>query len=274
MECQSRGHYRGLGRYTLAQAKSIRAGRGPSSGGRDMCRECWSNGPTESDITDAEENLWLWYFDEDLRGTEMTDFVVEFARCVSSGENHRKAWGHRGVLHAWLPNDPRSRLTWTRRPALPRDIAAGGQWTFDPTNRIYGEVMSEICPDLSARLGWQCGASEETCGDCIEALLGVWVHCPWEPYHDDWRPTAHCIVLNRAAMCWEIMSYRAYRIFRVLDWHRGAYVLRQGAGLRVRSNREQDVMRQAINWAGQYYTPITPHHQCNIPQPTRLLPQP
>jgi hypothetical protein len=179
----------------LAQARTIRAGRGTSSGGRDVCKECWSDGPTERDIAETEENLWLWHFDKDLHGTENADFMVEFTRYVSSGENRRKAWSHHGMLHAWSLADPRSRLTWTRHPASPRDIAAGGQWTFDPTNRIYGKVMSELCPDLSARLGWQYAASDETCGDCIEALLGVWMHCPWEPYHDERRPTANCILV-------------------------------------------------------------------------------
>jgi hypothetical protein len=238
MECPTCGYHRGYGRYTLAQARSIRAGRGTSSGGRDMCEDCWSSGPTEADVAEVEENLFLWFFGRDLHGTEMTDFMVVFARHVSSGENHRQIWSHHGMLYAWAANDPRTRFTWTRHPASPRDTAAGGQWTFDPTNRIYGKVTNEICPDLSARLGWQHAASDETCGDCIEALLGVWLHCAapgWAPYHDEWRPTAHCVVLNRAARCWEQMSYRAYRIFRVLDWYRRTHVMRQGAGLRVYS---------------------------------------
>jgi hypothetical protein len=225
----------------------------------------------------GRENLWLRFFDRDLHGTEMTDFMVEFTRYVSSGENHRKIWSHHSILYAWSANDPRTRFTWTRHPASPRDTAAEGQWTFDPTNRIYGKVMNEICPDLSARLVWQHAASDETCGDCIEALLGVWMHCAapgWAPYHDERRPTANCVVLNRAARCWEQMSYRAYRIFRMLDWYRCTHVVRQGAGLRIYSNRERAIMQEAINWAGPYYTPIGPPHQHNVPQPTRLLPQP
>jgi hypothetical protein len=135
--------------------------------------------------------------------------------------------------------------------------------------------MNDLCPDLSARHGWQFAGSDETCGGCIEALLGVWLHCAvpgWAPYTDDWRPTAECIVLERAAEYWEQMSHRTYRIFHVLDWYRSAHVMRQGAGVRVYNDREETILQEAIRWAGPYYT--TPPHHRNVLQPTRLLPQP
>jgi hypothetical protein len=144
--------------------------------------------------------------------------------------------------------------------------------------------MNTICPDLSARLGWQFPASDKTCGDCIEALIGVWFHCEdgWAPYTDDWRPTAICVTLDRAAMCWENMSYRAYRIFRVLDWYRITRVLGQSAGLRAFSNTEEMIIQDAIHCAGSYYRTTsqwqhavtTSPRDRNVPQPTRLMSQP
>jgi hypothetical protein len=132
VECPTCGYHRGLLQYTVAQAKSIRAGRGCSSGGRDMCKACWSSGPTEADIIEVGGNLFLWFYDEDLHGAELSHFIVEFARYVNSGDNRRKAWSHHGMLVAWSSNDPRARLTRTRHPASPRATAAGGRWTFDP----------------------------------------------------------------------------------------------------------------------------------------------
>jgi hypothetical protein len=128
--------------------------------------------------------------------------------------------------------------------------------------------------DLSARLGWQFAASDETCGDCIEALLGVWMHCAdaWAPCSDDRRPKAECVTLDQAARCWGNMSYRAYHMFRVLDWCRITRVLGQGAGLRVFIDHEEAIMRDAIRWAGSYYATSPRDH--NVPQPTRLLSQP
>ena len=144
--------------------------------------------------------------------------------------------------------------------------------------------MNTICPDLSTRLGWQFPASDETCGDCIEALIGVWLHCKdgWAPYSDDWRPAAKCVTPNRAAMCWGNMSYRAYRIFRVLDRCRITRVLGQSAGLRVFSDIEEMIIQGAIHWAGSCYrTAAQWHHTIatsprdhNVPQPARLLSQP
>jgi hypothetical protein len=144
--------------------------------------------------------------------------------------------------------------------------------------------MNTICPDLNIRLGWHFPASDETCGDCIEALIGVWLHCKdgWAPCSDDWRPTAKCVTLNRAAMCWENMSYHAYRIFRVLDWCRITRVLGQSTGLRVFSDTEDMIIQDAIRWAGSYYRTASQWHHAtatsprdhNVPQPTRLLSQP
>jgi hypothetical protein len=105
-----------------------------------VCKICWSNGPTEQDVIEIEGNLHLWILDKDTYGTDLTDFMVEFSRYVSSGDDHWKAWGHFGMLRAWLSSDPRGRFAWARHPASPRDTIAGGQWTFGPTNRVYGGV--------------------------------------------------------------------------------------------------------------------------------------
>jgi hypothetical protein len=134
MNCPSCEILRGMAQHTTAQAKSIREGRGCSSGGRDMCKICWSNGPTEDDFVDLDNNLHFWILDKDTHRTDMVDFMVEFARYVSSGDNHRKLWSHWGVLWSRLSSDPREKFQWTRRPASQADTIAGGQWTFDPTN--------------------------------------------------------------------------------------------------------------------------------------------
>jgi hypothetical protein len=199
--------------------------------------------------------MWFWHLDKGELGHGKSEFMVDFIRFVG---NHRNAWSHHGMLHAWSISDPRGRLTWTRHPPSPKDLLAGGQWTFDPTNRVYSRVMSELCPGLSEQLGWQFAAFDETCGDCIEALLGVWAHCPWEPYHDEWRPTEDCVSLRRAAGYFERMSSWAYRIFRILDWFRGTFAQVQRSGARFYSDAETDIIHQAINWAGRYYIPPPP----------------
>jgi hypothetical protein len=187
MDCASCGLFRGMTQHTAAQATFIRNGRACSSGGRDVCETCWMNGPTESDLMDLDDNLAFWRLDIDTHRSDMVNFMVEFAQYVSSGDNRRKLWSHWGVIWSRSSNDPREKFGWTWCPASPADIKAGGQWAFDPTNRVYGRVMNTICPDLNIRLGWQFPASDETCGDCIEALIGVWLHCKdgWAPYSND-----------------------------------------------------------------------------------------
>jgi hypothetical protein len=212
----------------------------------------------------------------------MVNFMVEFARYVSSGDDRRKLWSHWGVIWSRSSNAPRGKFGWTRCPASPADIKAGGQWAFDPTNRVYGRVMNAIWPDLDIRLGWQFPASDETCGDCIEALIGVWLHCKdgWAPYSDDWRPTANCITLDRAAKYWENMSYIARRIFRVLDWNRITRTLGQNTGLRSFDDTGEMIIQKAIQWAGSCYRTTsqlhhamtTPPHDNNVPQMTQLQP--
>jgi hypothetical protein len=79
MDCQQCGRFANMVGWTRAQANSIRAGHGTSSGGRDMCKSCWSDGPTERDVAELEEKMWLLYFDEDLLGDRNAEFMVEFA---------------------------------------------------------------------------------------------------------------------------------------------------------------------------------------------------
>jgi hypothetical protein len=142
--------------------------------------------------------------------------------------------------------------------------------------------MNAICPDLNIRLGWQFPASDETCGDCVEALIGVWLHCKdgWAPYSDDWRPTANCITLDRAAKYRGNMSYIARCIFRVLDWNRITRTLGQNTGLRSFDDAEEMIIQEAIQWAGSYYRTtsqlrhaMTTPPRDNVPQMTQLQPQ-
>jgi hypothetical protein len=98
MQCPVCEQYRTMTQYAVAQAKSIRMGRGCSSGGRDVCKECWSKGPTESDLVDLEDYLTFWRLDVDTNRSEMIKFMIKFVRYVRSGENHLKLWGRWGAL--------------------------------------------------------------------------------------------------------------------------------------------------------------------------------
>jgi hypothetical protein len=119
-----------------------------------VCETCWMNGPTaESDLMDLDDNFAFWRLDIDTHRSDMVNFMVEFARYVSSGDNRRKLWSHWGVTWSRSCDDARQRFGWTRYPASLADIKAEDQWAFDPTNRFYGRVMNTICPDLNIRLG-------------------------------------------------------------------------------------------------------------------------
>jgi hypothetical protein len=207
-----------------------------------VCRTCWKRGPGDRDVIELQDELWWWQFDKEELGRGMSEFLVEFVRYVGAD---RKAWSHHGMLPSLLPSDPRGRAD------------AGGRWTFDPTNRVYGRVVLELCPQLATQLGWQYEPADETCGDCIEALLGVWAHCPWGPYTEDWRPAGVNVQLRSAARYFELMSYRTYRIFRILDWYRDTF------GARQHSAAETAICARAISFAGPYNAP---------PRPTTSLP--
>jgi hypothetical protein len=249
-----------------------------------MCKDCWSRGPTESDLVDLEDFLTFWRLDVDINGSEMIKFVIEFVQYVRSGDNHLKLWGHWGALRSWGTNDPRERFGWTRHPASPADVAAGGQWAFDPTNRVCGRTMNAICPNLRARLGWTNVVSDSTCGDLIEAFIGVWLHCKdgWAPYHDEWKPTSSCFALDCAARYWERMTYNARCIFRVLDCYRITRVETTTTGLRTVDYIDEVTITDAIHWAGTHYKttlwqlhdpPTTTTSNNNIRQLTQLQTQ-
>jgi hypothetical protein len=135
MECPVCGLYRGMAQYTVAQAKSIRTGRGCSSGGREVCKDCWSSGPTESDIIDLDDYLAFWRLDVDTHRSDVVEFMIEFVQYVRSGDNRLKLRSHWGAIRSWQSDDPREGFGWTRRPASPTDVIAGGLG-FDPTNRV------------------------------------------------------------------------------------------------------------------------------------------
>jgi hypothetical protein len=246
-----------------------------------MCEDCWSRGPTESDLIDLEDYLTFWRLD--VR-SDVIKFMIEFVQYVRSGDNHLKLRSHWGALRSWKTNDPRERFGWTRHPASPADVAAGGQWASDPTNRVYGRTVNAICPNLRARLGWSNDVSDSTCGGFIEALIGVWLHCKdgWAPYHDEWKPTSSCVTLDCAARYWERMTYNARRIFHVLDWYGITRVETTTTGLRTFDENEVMTMTDAIHWAGTCYKttlrqlhdpPTTTTSNNNIRQLTQLQTQ-
>jgi hypothetical protein len=195
-----------------------------------------------------------------------------------------KLWSHRGAIWSRQSKDPRERFGWTRRPSSPTDVIAGGQWAFDPTNRVCGRVVNAIRPNAHTHLGWPNAASDSTCGDFIEALIGVWLRCKdgWAPYHDEWKPASSCVTLNRAARYWESMTYNACRIFRVLDWYRITRVMTTTTGLRPSDDNEEMIIQDAIRWAGSCYKttlwqfrdpPTTTTISENAQQLTQLQPQ-
>jgi hypothetical protein len=48
------------------------------------------NGPTERDLMGLDDYLAFWRLDVDTRRSDMVEFMIEFARYVSSGDNRRK----------------------------------------------------------------------------------------------------------------------------------------------------------------------------------------
>jgi hypothetical protein len=80
MQCPVCEQYRSMTQYTVAQAKAIRNGHGCSSGGRDVRKECWSKGPTKSDIIDLDDYLAFWRLDVDNNRSEMIKFMIEFVQ--------------------------------------------------------------------------------------------------------------------------------------------------------------------------------------------------
>jgi hypothetical protein len=219
----------GQGRSKFASERDV----GPI-GGRDLCRICWSRGPGERDLDELRNALMSLQFDKEDLGRNTSDFLVGFIRSVGV---ERKAWSHQGMLPSLLPSDPRNR------------IDAEGHWTFDPTNRVYGRVVRELRPLLATQLGWQYESTDETCGDCVEALLGVRANCPWGEFTQDWRPAGVNVRLRAAARCFRLMSYRTYRILRILDWFQETF------GDRQFSADELAIFDQAIQFAGPYNNP-------------------
>jgi hypothetical protein len=114
--------------------------------------------------------------------------------------------------------------------------------------------MNAICPNPRARLGWTNDVSDSTCGDFIDALIGIWLHYKdsWAPYHDEWEPTSSCVTLDRAARCWARMTYNAHRIFRVICWYRITRVVTTTTGLRSFDDNEEMIIQDAFRWAGTY----------------------
>jgi hypothetical protein len=155
-------------------------------------------GPGPRDLCELKARLALWNYDMVDFGEGMSMFLVEFVRSLG---NNQKKWSYRGMLPSLTHSDPRDWL----------DIKS--DWMFDPTNRVYARVVRELCPQLATELSWQYEPTDETCGDCVEALLGVAMYCPESP---DWRPVGVDIRLRTAARCFRLMSYTGYRVCRIL----------------------------------------------------------
>jgi hypothetical protein len=94
MQCPICERQRSLNQFTAVQAKAIRTGHGCSSGGRDVCKGCWSKGPTRSDFIELDDYLGFWKLDVDTNKSQMIEFLVEFVLCVRSDGNRLKLWSH------------------------------------------------------------------------------------------------------------------------------------------------------------------------------------
>ena len=84
--------------------------------------------------------------------------MVEFLRRMDA--RTRKDWSYKGVLPIRVPT-----YYITKAP--------GGRDAFDPTHEPYAIVIRREVPNLAEEMSWTGGASEELCGDCIEALMAA-----------------------------------------------------------------------------------------------------
>jgi hypothetical protein len=124
MQCPICKQQRSLNHFTAAQAKAIRNGHGCSSGGRDVCKEWWSMGPTCSDF------VGIYNGPTNPQSSRRSDHC----KCNSLG---------RDILHndAMASARPYNNYVLPRHPAIDVTIATrssvrGGQVTSSASLRL------------------------------------------------------------------------------------------------------------------------------------------
>ena len=85
--------------------------------------------------------------------------------------------------------------------------------TFDPSNWVYKHVLLAEVPDIQRKMGWSNRPSERLCGDCIECMLAI-----DEAAGSD-SLTFAGISFRDGANFFREMSYKMWRVWRVIDWH-------------------------------------------------------
>ena len=88
----------------------------------------------------------------------------------------------------------------------------------DPRNVSYAIVIRREVPSLSALMSWTGAASEELCGDCIEALMAV---AQAEPHQrgPKFEGLADEEAWQGANSFFTDYAYAVWRVWRVKAWH-------------------------------------------------------
>ena len=158
MECPQCRQELSLRKYwTVAQRKHL----SPSVGGRNYCIQCYNQGPNREDYQEVSD--WLskiaqWSATHQDNNYPWQRFMVNFLRRMDA--HTRKDWSYKGLLPVRVATDY---ITGQAR----------GKDSFDPRNVSYAIVIRREVPSLPEEMSWTGGASEELCGDCIEALMAA-----------------------------------------------------------------------------------------------------
>ena len=166
-------------------------------GGRNECRLCWSNGPRDADFQEVRDRAReLHELSHQNLTLKFQDFMVAFLQSMPSVT--RKHWSHLGVLPVRCPTDFRTKR-WRN--------------TFDPGNWIYFIVIIAEVPHIQRLMGWTNRPSLKLCGDCIESMLAV------DDATGNGSHTFAGISLHDGANFFREMSYKTWRVLRVINWH-------------------------------------------------------
>ena len=104
---------------------------------------------------------------------------------------HRKKLSSYGGLRRRVASDPRG---WSDERKLGKHDSLSVEETFDPGNVIYQWCFRLVLDELWLRYLW----NEETCGDIIEAMLGLPVVYPC------------CLAAVRFASWWDKLCYDTF----------------------------------------------------------------
>ena len=121
--------------------------------------------------------------------------------------------------------DARTRKDWSYKGLLPVRVATDyitrhprGRLAFDPRNVCYAIVIRREVPSLPEEMSWTGGASEELCGDCIEALMAAAQVKPHEK-GPELKGLADEEAWQGANSFFTEYSYAVWRMHRVQTWH-------------------------------------------------------